>query len=203
MTTSDSSPLRFHVLGDSLAAGVGCTAQDQTLGHRLATALRATGRRVDLHVHAVSGARSTDLAAQVRTSVAKGVDLALVVIGANDLTSFLPSALGANLIHDAVSALRRANAQVVVATAPDLGVVSHVPPAYRGLVSTISGQYANAQANAVLKAGGTVARISPAVSTRFATDRTLFSPDRFHPSPAGYALIASALEPYLTAASKA
>ncbi|MCS7478580.1 SGNH/GDSL hydrolase family protein [Umezawaea endophytica] len=202
MTTSDTKLLRFHVLGDSLAAGVGCSRADQTIGHRLAAALRAAGHPVDLRVHAVSGARSADLAAQVRASLSAGVDLALIVIGANDLTSFVPTTIGAGLVHDAVAALRRAGARVVVAPAPDLGVVSHVPPAYRGLVSVISGQYAGAQSDAVRKAGGTVAPIGAQLSARFATDRSLFSADRFHPSPAGYALVATALEPYLTAAAK-
>lgn len=202
MTTSDSAVLRFHVLGDSLAAGVGCTRADETIGHRLAKALRAAGHVVDLKVLAVSGARSAHLAAQVRTSLSAGVDLALIVIGANDLTSFVPTAVGAGQVHDAVAALRRVGARVVVATAPDLGVVSHVPPAYRALVSSISGQYAGAQADAVRRAGGVVAPVGAQVSSRFATDRALFSADRFHPSPAGYAVIATALEPYVTAAAK-
>ncbi|MEO6083590.1 MAG: SGNH/GDSL hydrolase family protein, partial [Umezawaea sp.] len=69
MTTSDSPVLRFHVLGDSLAAGVGCTRADETIGHRLARALRAAGHVVDLEVLAVPGARSAHLAAQARTSL--------------------------------------------------------------------------------------------------------------------------------------
>lgn len=202
MTTSDSTVLRFHVMGDSLAAGVGCTRADETIGHRLARALRAAGHVVDVKVLAVPGARSAHLAAQTRTSLSAGVDVALIVIGANDLTSFVPSEVGAGQIHDAVAALRRVGARVVVATTPDLGVVSHVPPAFRGLVSTISGQYAGAQADAVRRAGGVVAPVGAQVTARFATDRSLFSADRFHPSPAGYAVIATALEPYVTAAAK-
>jgi lysophospholipase L1-like esterase len=192
-----SPVLRFHVLGDSLAAGVGCTRAEETIGHRLARALRTAGHTVDLTVLAVSGARSTDLAAQVRTSLTKGVDLALIVIGANDLTSFMPTGLGTDLLHKAVAALRGAGARVVVAPAPDLGVVSHVPPAFRAVVSSVSGQYAQAQSEAVLKAGGVVASMGADLAGRFATDPGLFSADRFHPSPAGYALMANALEPYL------
>ncbi|MBP2336508.1 lysophospholipase L1-like esterase [Saccharothrix coeruleofusca] len=192
--------LRFRVLGDSLAAGVGCTRVEETLGHRLAARLRAAGHDVDLGVHAVSGARSADLARQVRAAVASGVDLALVVIGANDLTAFVPPAVGAGLLHDAVAELKRAGAHVIVATAPDLSVVSHVPPVYRTLVSTASGHYARTQADAVRRAGGVVAPVGHELSARFAADLALFSADRFHPSPAGYALVADALAPYLEAA---
>ena len=193
--------LRFQVLGDSLAAGVGCTRVEETLGERLAAVLRAEGHRVDLGVHAVSGARSAGLDAQVTAAVRTGVDIALIVIGANDLTSFTPPAVGAGLLHDAVAGLRRAGGQVVVATAPDLGVVSHVPPAYRAFVSQASGLYARAQAEAVVRAGGAVAEVGAGMSRRFAGDPTLFSADRFHPSPAGYALIADALAPFVLAAA--
>ncbi|MFE9747254.1 SGNH/GDSL hydrolase family protein [Saccharothrix saharensis] len=193
--------LRFRVLGDSLAAGVGCTRVEETLGERLAAVLRAEGHAVDLGVHAVSGARSTGLDAQVRAAVRAGVDVALIVIGANDLTSFTPPAVGARLLHDAVAGLRRAGGQVVVATAPNLGVVSHVPPAYRAFVSQASGLYARAQADAVVRAGGAVAAVGAEVSTRFAAEPALFSADRFHPSAAGYAVIADALAPSVRAAA--
>ncbi|WP_033431797.1 SGNH/GDSL hydrolase family protein [Saccharothrix syringae] len=189
--------LRFRVLGDSLAAGVGCTTAHQTLGHRLADVLRADGHRVDLGVHAVPGARSIDLAPQVRAAVPTGVDLALLVIGANDLTSFTPPAIGARLLHDAVANLRRAGARVVVATAPDLGIVSRVPPAYRDLVSQASAMYARAQADAVRVAGGTIAAVGTELFDRFRADPALFSADGFHPSAAGYALIADALAPHV------
>lgn len=171
------------------------------MGERLAAVLRSAGHRVDLGVHAVPGARSSGLDAQVRAAVRTGVDVALVVIGANDLTSFTPPAVGAALLHDAVLALRRAGAQVVVATAPDLGVVSHVPPAYRAFASQASGLYARVQADAVVRAGGVVAAAGPDLFDRFAGDPTLFSADRFHPSPAGYALIADALAPSVLAAA--
>lgn len=197
MTTT----LRFRVLGDSLAAGVGCARPEQTLGHLLTGTLRAAGHDVRLGVHAVPGARSTELAAQVRTAVAGGVDLALVVIGANDLAAFTPPAVGAQLLHDAVTALRRAGAQVVVVTAPDLGVVAHVPPVFRTLVSQASQTYARAQADAAARAGATVAHVDDEVLARFTTDGGLFSADRFHPSPAGYALIATTIGPYLRTAA--
>lgn len=198
-----NEPLHFRVLGDSIAAGVGCARVEESLGQLLARELLAAGHQVDLRVHAVPGARSADLAAQVRVAVATGVDLALIVIGANDLTSFTPPALGARLLHDAVEDLRRAGARVVVVPAPDLGVVSRVPPAYRAFVSQASQLYARAQADAVVRAGGTVADVDRDLVTRFATDEHLFSADRFHPSAAGYALIADAVVSYVLAAAAA
>ena len=42
-----------------------------------------------------------------------------------------------------------------------------------------------------------MAPVAPELSARFAADPALFSADRFHPSSAGYALVADALAPHL------
>jgi lysophospholipase L1-like esterase len=194
--------LRFRVLGDSLAAGVGCTRVEHSIGHVLAGTLRAAGHRVELSVHAVPGARSADLAPQVRAAVAAGVDLALIVIGANDLTRLTPPATGAQLLQEAVARLVKAGARVIVVTAPDMGVLAHVPPAFRDVVSQASRMYATAQADAATTAGATVAHVGPEVFSRFASDERMFSADRFHPSAAGYAVIAEALTSYVLAAAQ-
>ncbi len=194
--------LRFRVLGDSLAAGVGCTHVEQSIGHVLATTLRAAGHDIELSVHAVPGARSAGLAPQVRAAVAAGTDLALVVIGANDLTRLTPPEVGARLLGDAVTGLVDAGARVIVVTAPDMGVLGHVPPAFRDMVSQASRMYAAAQADAATTAGATVARVGPEVFSRFASDERMFSADRFHPSAAGYAVIANELTPYVLAAAQ-
>jgi lysophospholipase L1-like esterase len=129
------------------------------------------------------------------------VDLALIVIGANDLARFVPAATGARLLHDAVSRLRGAGASVVVAPAPDLGVVAHVPVAYRAFVSAASAHYARAQGEAATRAGAVVAAVGSEVASRFAADRSLFSADLFHPSSDGYAVIAGVLAPYVDLAT--
>jgi lysophospholipase L1-like esterase len=194
--------IRFHVLGDSLAAGVGCVRAEQSIGYLLANTLRAAGHGVTLGVHAVPGARSADLAPQVRSAVRAGVDLALIVVGANDLTRLTPPAVGAGLLRDAVAELGKAGARTVVVTAPDMGVIAHVPPAFRDIVSQASRLYAQAQADAATSAGGAVASVGGEVFSRFAADERLFSPDRFHPSAAGYAVMADAISPQVLAAAR-
>jgi lysophospholipase L1-like esterase len=193
------SILRFSVLGDSLAAGVGSTRPEDTLGQRLARRLRAAGHLVDLHGFGVPGAQSADLDRQTGAALRTGVDLALIVIGTNDLARFVPPAVAAGQLHDAVVRLVRTGARVIVVPAPDLGIVSRVPAQYRQLVSAASGQYAQAQADAVIRAGGAVAAPGPELGARFAAEPALFSADRFHPSSAGYGVIADALAPHVLA----
>ena len=59
-------PLRLAVVGDSLAYGTGAARPADTLGPRLARVLQRAGHAVEVHVVAVPGATSLELAAQVR-----------------------------------------------------------------------------------------------------------------------------------------
>jgi lysophospholipase L1-like esterase len=87
-----------------------------------------------------------------------------------------------------------------VAPAPDLSAVPGVPPAVATLVQAGSELLRGAQARAARAAGARVADAAATTSAQFARDRALFSADRFHPSSAGYAVIASALAPVVRAA---
>jgi lysophospholipase L1-like esterase len=185
-------PLRLVVLGDSIAFGTGASVPGDALGHRLAAELTAAGFDVGLHVVAVPGAVSRDLAAQVRRT--RDADLAVVVIGANDLARFVPPAQAGASLAAAVTALRSTGTDVVVVPAPDMSSVPLVPPAFRAAVRAASVQLQRHQAAAVESAGGTVAVVAE-VGRAFAADAAMFSADRFHPSSAGYAAIAAALAP--------
>jgi len=196
------SPLRLVVLGDSIAYGTGASQVDQTVGPRLAQALRREGYDVDLRVLAVPGATSRDLAAQLRRAVSLGVDLALIVVGANDLTRLVPPAQAAAALGTAVTALRAAGARVVVAPAPDLSDFPAIPPAFRPLVHSACLRLQQSQAAATEAAGGVVAPVSAELARAFAADPALFSRDRFHPSSAGYARIADTLTPYVVTAAR-
>jgi lysophospholipase L1-like esterase len=189
--------LRFLVLGDSLAFGTGATRPEHTLGARLTGTLTQAGEPVELQVVAVPGATSLDLAAQVRR--ASEADVALLVIGANDLTRQVPPARSAAALGDAVRVLRAQGAEVLVVPTPDLSSVAWVPPAFRAVVAGICDALRARQTLAAEAAGGVVAPVGPELSRRFAADPTLFSADRFHPSSTGYALVAEALAPHLLA----
>ncbi|MGY1838910.1 MULTISPECIES: GDSL-type esterase/lipase family protein [unclassified Modestobacter] len=190
--------LHFLVLGDSLAFGTGAAAPADTLGARLTRDLEAAGRAVRCTVLAVPGATSLDLDAQVRRAP-QDADVALLVVGANDLTRQVPPARAAAALGAAVAQLRRRGTGVLVVPTPDLSAVAWVPPALRGVVAAVCGQVRTRQTAAAEAAGGVVAPVAPALSARFAAEPRLFSADRFHPSSAGYALVAEALAPHLRA----
>lgn len=197
------SPIRLVVLGDSIGFGTGASRPADALGPRLAAALTADGFDVELLVLAVPGAVSADLAAQVRRAEPLAPDLAVVVIGANDLARFRPPEQAARELGAAAVALRATGADVVVVPAPDMSTVPFVPPAFRSVVQAACAQLQRRQAAVAEAAGASVAAVSPGVGAAFTADPALFSGDRFHPSSAGYARIAAEVAPTVLAAARA
>lgn len=195
--------MRLAVLGDSIAVGVGAAHPSHTLAPQLRSALQLHGVDIEPKVFARSGARSAHLAAQVRRALAWGPHLALVVIGANDLTHFVPHDLASDHLKQAVQQLRDQRVEVVVAPAPDLSTLPHVPPVMRPVVQAGSLALRQAQVQVVLGAGGRVADGAADTSVSFGSDPSLFSGDRFHPSSAGYEVIAAALLPAVLEAAGA
>lgn len=187
--------LRLAVLGDSVAFGTGASRASETPAQRLVAALAAAGIPAEPRVFAVPGAVSADLAAQVERARAWRPDVAVVVVGANDLTRLVPPDRAAAALGSAVLELRSAGARVVVAPAPDLSVVPHVPPAFRAIVRLGSQALRRAQVRTATQQGAQVADAEGTTSTAFARDPSLFSADRFHPSGAGYGVIVAALAP--------
>jgi lysophospholipase L1-like esterase len=195
------TPLRFVVLGDSIAYGTGARRIEDSLGRLASAALTAQGFDVDLHVVAVPGSVSAQLPAQVRRVEPLAPDLALIVIGANDLARFVPPDAAAAQLGAAVSALRAGGTDVVVVPAPDMSSVPFVPPAFRSAVQAACHLLQQRQAAVVEAAGGRVADIGAVVGRAFAADPGMFSGDRFHPSTAGYAAIAAELIPHVVEAA--
>ncbi|MEU2348154.1 GDSL-type esterase/lipase family protein [Modestobacter sp. NPDC049651] len=188
--------MRFLVLGDSLASGTGAASPQDTLGARLSRVLTAAGHDVRTDVVAVPGATSLDLAGQL-CRAPRDADLALLVVGANDLIRQVPAERGAAALGAAVGELTARGCDVLVVPTPDLSAVAWVPPAFRPVVAGISAHQRARQVAAVEAAGGVAAPVAPELSARFAADAALFSADRFHPSSAGYALVADGLAPLL------
>lgn len=192
------------MLGDSTAAGQGAESAATTPGALLAQGLAdLSGRPVDLHVGAVPGAVSEDLAAQVGALEAAGVrpDGVCIVVGANDITRRVRAEVSVRALSDAVVRLRATNAEVVVGTCPDLGTVRQVAQPLRTLARRWSRQLAAAQAIAVVMAGGRVVSIGDLLGPLFeAEPDVMFADDRFHPSSVAYERSVERILPSLAAA---
>jgi lysophospholipase L1-like esterase len=195
-------PLRMVMLGDSSAAGFGVRKPRQTPGALLATGIsRRLGRPVDLHSLAVAGATSRLLGPQVEAALELDPELAVIVVGGNDVTHRNSQRAAVRHLSDAVETLRAAGARVVVGTCPDLGTVLPIRPPLRWLVRRWSRQLAAAQTVATVEAGGWAVSLGDLLAPRFhAEPQRMFSTDRFHPSAEGYAAAAAALLPTALAA---
>lgn len=189
-------PLVFTVLGDSSAVGLGVERASETPGALIAAALTELAERpVRLVRLAVSGAKSVDLDEQVDRALTEQPDVALIMIGANDVTSRIRPAVSVRHLADAVRRLTEAGAEVVVGTCPDLGTIRPIAQPLRTLARRWSRQMAAAQTIAVVEAGGRTVSLGSVLGPAFASDRDMFSVDEFHPSAVGYAQAAAVLLP--------
>ncbi|GAA2473232.1 SGNH/GDSL hydrolase family protein [Terrabacter carboxydivorans] len=202
--SGSGAPLRFVVLGDSTGVGMGADHAHQTIGATIANGIAAfSGRPVELTNVAVIGAESPGLDEQVERalSAVPEPDVAVVMIGANDVTHRINTTVAVRHLEMTVRSLREAGAEVVVGTCPDLGAIEPVPQPLRLLARRWSRDLAAAQTVAVVEAGGRAVSIGDLLSEAFSAEpHVMFSQDRFHPSPAGYARVAAALLPTVSAA---
>jgi lysophospholipase L1-like esterase len=190
--------LDLLLVGDSIAAGLGAEHRKHTLGAQLARRMaRSTRRAVRLRTVAQVGAETSMLRDQLAVlPEAYRPDVAVVVVGGNDVTHRVPVAESARDLAAVVDLIRARGAEVVVGTCPDLGALSAVPQPLRGLGRRASAQLAAAQRRVVTAHGGHAVSLADVVGPYFtARPSEMFSVDRFHPSGAGYRRTAKALLP--------
>ncbi|HYZ36082.1 MAG TPA: SGNH/GDSL hydrolase family protein [Pseudonocardiaceae bacterium] len=203
LATSDLSGLvRIAMLGDSLAAGLGAEEPDQLPGAVLARGLaQDCGRPVQLDTMAICGCTSRRLGEQVDTVLIDPPDMAVIMIGANDVTRRISPCESARLLGDAVSRLRAAGITVIVGTCPDLGTIRSIPQPLRTLAHTSSLRLARMQREEVGQSGGVTVPLAQLLSADFlARPDMLFARDHYHPSSAGYAAACAVLLPVLCSA---
>jgi lysophospholipase L1-like esterase len=189
-------PIRLAVLGDSTAAGYGVYRDRDTPGARLAIGISEAARRpVHLTNVGVVGAESPDLTVQVDSLAGKRPDLAVIMIGANDVTEGTKPSVAVPYLEDTVLRLRALGAEVVVGTCPDLGTIRPLAQPLRAYARRQSRRLAREQTVAVVRAGGRTVSLGDLLGPLFMTHLELFSEDRFHPSAAGYAEAANAVLP--------
>ncbi|MCW1957989.1 MAG: SGNH/GDSL hydrolase family protein [Mycobacterium sp.] len=196
-------PFDVHlmVFGDSTATGYGCLEADEVPGVLIARGLaEQSGRLVRLSTKAIVGATSRGLASQVDAMLVAGPppDAAVIMIGANDVTTLNGSGPSAKRLGAAVRRLRACGTTVVVGTCPDFGVIAAIPQPLRWTARSLGIRLARAQAAEVTAAGGVPVPFADLLTPHFLTEpERLFSEDHFHPSAVGYELAAKQLLPAL------
>ncbi|AGM27793.1 Conserved hypothetical protein (lipolytic enzyme G-D-S-L?) [Mycobacteroides abscessus] len=191
--------LHLAIFGDSTATGYGCHIPDEVPGVLLARGLaEESGKRIRLSTKAISGATSKGLAAQIdaMSIIGPPPDAAVIMIGANDVTSLNAVRASAQRLGDAVRRLRAAGSVVVVGTCPDFGVITAIPQPLRAVVRSRGLRLAHFQASAVRATGGVPVPLADLLAPEFLqAPEEMFADDHYHPSAAGYALAARLLLP--------
>jgi lysophospholipase L1-like esterase len=189
--------LHLMIFGDSTATGYGCMSAEEVPGVLIARGLaEQTGKRVRFSTKAIVGATSKGVSGQVDAMFVAGPppDVAVMMLGANDVTALNGISQSAQRLATTVRKLRARGAVVVVGTCPDLGVISAIPQPLRSLAHARTLQLARAQGAAVKSAGGVPLPMANLLAPQFrATPELMFSADGYHPSPTAYALAAAQL----------
>jgi lysophospholipase L1-like esterase len=189
--------IHLMIFGDSTATGYGCEDAEEVPGVRIARGLaEQSDSVVRLSTKAIVGASSKGLAGQVDAMLVAGPppDVAVIMVGANDVTALNGIGPSARRLGAAVQRLRSVGATAVVGTCPDLGVIGAIPQPLRWTARSLGLRLARAQAVAVSAAGGVPVPLADLMAPHFlATPELMFSEDRYHPSAAGYALAAEQL----------
>lgn len=194
----DGNPLRFVVLGDSTAAGLGAGSPRDAYATVLSERLGERGWRVDLTAYGVSGARVRNVAVeQVPLAVNARPDLVFVGIGANDVTHLTPLSAVERDMADALDALAGSGAVVVVAGPPDMRAAAWLEP-LRSLAGWRGRLVAGRIGDVARDRDVPVVPLAELAAPYFASHpEDAYASDDFHPGPGGYRAWADAIFPVL------
>lgn len=185
--TSTSAPLSILIVGDSCAAGVGAPTQQQALASRIARILATRlGRHVQWHLIAQTGLTSHGLRDLLRESPLPHADVAIVIIGVNDISNDCPLPLALRRREEIVRLLV-ARSRVCRVVFPALPEVERFPLLPQPLAWY--GGFTARQNNALQLRWATHPRRSHLIShlpMHGLMHPSLMAADGFHPSPPLY-----------------
>lgn len=180
--------LRVTVLGDSTAAGCGVATHDDGYPGWLARGLAdRTGRAVEWRAVGQFGATASRVRHRLLPQVGDGLDAVVLLAGANDVLSRRAPAAWREDLTAILDGLADRTRQVVVVGIPPF---RHFPT-----IPATLGRYLTESSAALDAVSREVCKPRPGVHWITIEDTPgpdFFSPDRFHPSGAGYRVWAAA-----------
>lgn len=187
--------LRLLMLGDSSAAGVGVAEQSQGLAGYLPSALaKQAGVRVRWRLVAQSGLTSAQCLEHIEASAPFDADVAVVVLGVNDVVDQIPSQHAITARSAIANRLRNAHGVAHVIFAP-LPPVHHFPALPQPL-RWVAGQDAKRHDDAVADWARTRSDVSH-VPIDLPLNRELMADDGFHPGEPVYRICGTALAEHI------
>jgi lysophospholipase L1-like esterase len=183
------APLRLLVVGESTAVGVGAAHHGEALAGELAARLAAKlGRRVFWRVLGENGATARRTLRLLEATHTVAADLAVVVLGVNDVLEQTRAARWQRDIAALVAALhaRTGAREVILLEVPPLAYFPALPRPLRDVLGADARRLDAALARVAARLDAPARRVR---HYRFAFDgaREFFARDGFHPSARGYA----------------
>lgn len=190
----DGEALAVLIVGDSSAAGVGVRHQDQALaGHLTRRLAQRAGRRVTWQLVARSGLTSAQALELLRASRPAPAELAVVVLGVNDVVQQVPSqravAQRAALVDELA---RRGVRQVVFAPLPPMQRFPLLPQPLRWVAGRDAGRLDRAVARWAAQCAGV-----SHVPIDFDLRPEAMAEDGFHPGEPVYRACGEALADHI------
>lgn len=174
--------LRLLIVGDSAAAGVGASTQDEALSGQLVSQL-ANDYHVSWTLWARSGLDSQALLGLLEDSVPEAFDVALVSIGVNDVTSTLAADEWVARQHRLIGLLRERYAvkQIVLSPLPPMHLFPALPQPLRWYLGLRASAFNTCLAELAERSDHCTL-----LATRLAPVNDSMARDGFHPGPAIY-----------------
>lgn len=181
--TGEGRPLRLLILGDSAAAGVGASHQDQALLGQVVGSLQANCR-VTWSLRARNGNTTSTVLKLLKSQPPQDYDVVVTSLGVNDVTSLV----GAKEWRRQQAELRtilkqKFNADLIIVSGlPPLHGFPALPQPLRWILGSRATRF-----NRYLEADVTADEDTIFLDVRFTSDTSLMASDGFHPGPDVYA----------------
>ena len=187
--TGSGPPLRVLILGDSAAAGVGASTQDEALSGQLAAAL-APRFDVSWKLVARTGATTDDALRMVAAMEREPFDVVVISLGVNDVTGGRSPRRWLQAQSKLVLQLRQAfgASRFLLSALPPMHLFPALPQPLRAYLGAQALRY-----NAALRQFAQTTQGCNWVALDLAQDAAHMARDGFHPGPAIYTAWAARL----------